>query len=163
VVDVGAGAGFPGLVAAAVSPDTQVHLVESNRRRVAFLELAAREMGLGNVDVYALRAEEAGRGPLRETAQLVLARAVAPLRTLLEYAGPLCRPGGLLGFPKGTSAEIEIREAANACSELGIEFVERKKMRTEVSWTPWVVIFRKSGSTPDGYPRRSGVPGARPL
>lgn len=163
LADVGSGGGFPGLVIAAVRPETAVHLIEPLKKRANLLVAAAASLGLGNVTVHAVRAEEAGRGPLRDSLPNVTARAVAELRELLEYTAPLARPGGLLALPKGTGFAAELVAASGAMAELRCEFLQLAPMRAEVSDTPGVALFRKTGATPDRYPRRPGVPGKRPL
>lgn len=163
VVDVGSGGGFPGMVAAIVCDDLDVALVESLEKRAALLREMAEALGLTNVTVHAARAEEAGRGPLRDSAGLVTAKAVAELRELFEYTAPFARTGGVLALPKGSNVANELAAAANATGELLLEDAELVPMRPEVSATPWTVIVRKRGSTPDRYPRRPGVPAKRPL
>jgi 16S rRNA (guanine527-N7)-methyltransferase len=88
-------------VIAAVEPDTPVTLVEPLKKRARLLDAMAQALGLANVKVEALRAEEAGRGPLRESGHLVTARAVAPLAELLEYTVPLARVEAHLVFARG--------------------------------------------------------------
>lgn len=163
LADVGSGGGFPGLVIAAVRPEMSVHLIEPLQKRAAFLTGLAKELRLGNVAVYAQRAEDAGRGALRDAIPLITARAVAELRELLEYTAPLAAPGGLLALPKGSGFGTEFAAAARACSELACEFLEFVPMRPEVSTTVGVALFRKTAATPVRYPRRPGMPGKRPL
>lgn len=162
-VDVGSGGGFPGLVIAAVMEDWPVALVESLEKRAKLLREFADEMGLSNVAVYAERAEVAGRGPLRDTAGLVTAKAVAELRELLEYTAPFAKPGGVLALAKGSGAVVELGYAASAMTELGLGDAELVGMRPQVSATPWTVIARKTSATPSRYPRRPGIPAKRPL
>lgn len=161
--DVGSGGGFPGLVMAAVRPGMRVHLVEPFKRRAAFLEEVARELGLRNVTVHAVRAEEAGRGPLRDATALVTARAVAEMRELLEYTAPLTAPGGFMALPKGSSLPEELAAARPAMDALKCELAAIHRMRAEVSELLAVAVIRKMGHTPVRYPRRPGMPGKRPL
>ena len=101
-------------------PSLALTLVESHGRRCEFLETAIDELALDGVAVRRMRAEEAGRDPeLREGFDLAVARAVAPLPVLVEYALPLLRPGGLLAAPKGSRARDELREAEAAIETLG--------------------------------------------
>jgi 16S rRNA (guanine527-N7)-methyltransferase len=162
LVDVGSGGGFPGLAIACVEPETAVHLVEPLRKRARLLAELARELGLANVAVHPERAEEAGRGPLRDFSPLVTARAVAPLRELLEYTAPLAAPGGYLVLPKGSGATEELCEAAAAMATLACTCEQTVPMRPEVSGLR-VVVLRKTGPTPPAYPRRPGMPAKRPL
>ena len=163
LADIGSGGGFPGLVIAVVCADTQVHLVEPLRKRAALLSELAEALGLVNVVVHPLRAEEAGRGALRDSLPVVSARAVAELRELLEYTAPLTAPGGLIALPKGSAFEPELAAAANSLAALGCEFEASIPIRAEISETLSVGLFRKVAFTAPGYPRRPGAPAKRPL
>jgi 16S rRNA (guanine527-N7)-methyltransferase len=163
VIDVGPGGGFPGLVFAAILPALPITLVEPSHKRAALLEAAVEAMALPRVTVVAARAEEAGRGALRETATLVTARAVAPLVELLEYCAPLARPDGRVALPKGSGAAGEIERAAVALRELACVVAAVEPMRPQVSASPFVVMVEKTGRVPERYPRRPGMPRKRPL
>lgn len=163
IVDVGSGGGYPGLVLAAVLPSSTVHLVEPLQKRARLLESVAGEMGLENVTVHPVRAEEAGRSSLRDSATLVTARAVAALAELLEYTAPLCAPGGMLAFPKGSAHPEELAAATRAMDELRVAHRMTEPMRPEVSDAVTVLLFEKLDATPDRYPRRPGMPAKRPL
>lgn len=163
VVDVGSGGGFPGIVFAVVMPSVEVHLVEPLQKRARLLREVAGELGLGNVLVHAVRAEEAGRGELRDSAGVVTARAVAELRELLEYTAPLAGQGGILALPKGSGAREEVEQAESAATKLHCGYTGVERMRPVVSETLSVVFYEKRGATAGAYPRRAGVPGKRPL
>jgi 16S rRNA (guanine527-N7)-methyltransferase len=163
LADVGSGGGFPGLVAAAVEPGLVVHLVEPLKKRASLLSEMAVALGLANVRVYPLRAEEAGRGPLRDAVPIVTARAVADLSELLEYTAPLSATGGLLALPKGSALAAELVAAGPAMAALGVSSPEVVPMRPEVSTASAILFLRKHGLTPERFPRRPGVPGHRPL
>ncbi|MDE2669595.1 MAG: class I SAM-dependent methyltransferase [Chloroflexota bacterium] len=163
VVDVGSGGGFPGLVIAAVAPGLEVHLVEARRKRADLLGEMAEALGLANVRAHGERAEEAGRGALRERGNLVIARAVAPLPVLLEYTAPLAATGGTIAAVKGSRGEAELAEAGTALEALNCEHTGTKQMRSEVAGQMRVLLFRKRGATPSRYPRRPGMPEKRPL
>jgi 16S rRNA (guanine527-N7)-methyltransferase len=163
VVDVGSGAGYPGMVFAIAAPDTRVVLVEPRQKRADGLRGMAATLGLRNVEVLAERAEDAGRGALRGSAELVTARAVAALPVLLEYTAPFARPGGWLAFPKGSGAEQEMAEAGEAASALGCGEPSIVPMRAAISETIRVVRYRQLTQAPDRYPRRAGLPAKRPL
>ncbi|MDZ7729434.1 MAG: 16S rRNA (guanine(527)-N(7))-methyltransferase RsmG [Dehalococcoidia bacterium] len=164
LIDIGSGGGFPGLVAAILLPGWRVVLVESLQKRAQLLDDAARKLGLENVEVVAKRAEDAGRDDrLRDNGDIVTARAVAELRVLVEYAGPLCRAGGVVALPKGSRLAGELDEARSALAELRLEVLRQADMRAVVSATPWTLLLRKVGETPGRYPRRAGVPAKRPL
>lgn len=121
VADVGSGAGLPGVVLAIARPDIEVTLIEPLLRRSRFLEEVAVELGLGNVLVVRGRAEEL-RGAV--SADVVTARAVAPLERLVRWSAPLVRPGGRLLAVKGRSAEAEVEAATRTMRRAGA-----------VSWT----------------------------
>ena len=165
VVDVGAGAGFPGLPMRIAEPALRLTLVESNRRRCSFLEMAVDALALDGVRVVAARAEEAGRDPeLRERFDLVAARAVAPMPVLVEYALPLLRPGGVLAAPKGSRAQHELRAASAAIEALGGCAEEPLPLSLPEGATPQqVLLVRRCGALPERFPRRPGIPNKRPL
>lgn len=162
-VDVGSGGGFPGLVMACVAPETRFALVEPLKKRARLLEAAGDALGLTNVRVYALRAEEAGQGELRASADLVIARAVAKLPELLEYTAPFADRGGVIALPKGSALAEELPASARALAVLGCSHRETVRMRPEISETLSVAFFEKTGPTPKQYPRRPGAPGKFPL
>lgn len=108
VADIGSGAGLPGLVLAILQPDHEYHLVESDKRKAAFLVEASAQLKLFMVRVHACRAEHAKLPPLAT----VTARALAPLASLLPYAAKFLAPGGVALFPKGKTADKELTEAA---------------------------------------------------
>jgi 16S rRNA (guanine527-N7)-methyltransferase len=142
-------------------PDARVVLVEATRRKAAFLGLAIRDLGLANVVVLNARAEQLGHDPdHRERYDAVTARALAPLRVLVEYALPLLRIGGVAIFPKGAGAEVEVRAAADVLERLGGQ--AEMHVASSHHASP-VVIVSKFASTPEEFPRRPGVPSRRPL
>ena len=108
IADIGSGAGLPGLVLAIMQPERETHLVESDKRKAAFLVEASAQLKLPFVRVHAYRAENAKLPPL----SAITARALAPLATLLPYADKFLAPGGVAVFPKGKTAEKELTEAA---------------------------------------------------
>lgn len=164
VVDVGSGGGFPGIVMACVSPAIRFVLVEPLKKRARLLESMAVTLGLANVEVLALRAEEAGQlAGNREAADIVTARAVAPLAELLEYTAPFARPGGIIGLPKGSALAEELEGARKAAHILGCGYLDSISMRPTVSETLSLALYRKDAPTPRTYPRKPGVPRQRPL
>ena len=161
VLDLGSGAGVPGIPVAVMRPGARVVLAEAARRKAAFLELAVRNLGLANVSVLNMRAEALGRVPEhREQYEVVTARAVAPLRVLAEYALPLVRIGGVGVFPKGAGAADEVAAAAHVLGLLGGR-AETRPSSSRREWT--TVLVWKVSPTPLEYPRRPGVPSRRPL
>ena len=163
VVDVGSGGGFPGLVIAAVAPEATVHLVEARRKRAALLAEFAEALGLANVTAHGVRAEEAGRGSLRDQGALVIARALAPLPVLLEYTAPLAAPGATIAAVKGSRGRAELSEAGPAIAALACEHAGTAAMRDTIAGRMQVLRFRKLGPTPERYPRRPGMPAKRPI
>lgn len=162
IADLGAGAGFPGLVLAAALPQAEVALVESSRRKCAFLERAVAATGLENVVVVCERAEawSAGLG----AHDVVTARALASLNVLVEYAAPLLREGGALVAWKGRRDEHEEADGAAAAAQTGLAQAEIRPVE------PWegaehlhLHLYLKVGSTPNHFPRRPGIAGKRPL
>ena len=165
VVDVGAGAGFPGVPMRIVEPALRLTLIESHGRRARFLETLVDELELGDVEVVTARAEEAGRDPAcRERFDVAVARALAPLPVLVEYLLPLLRPGGVMAAPKGSGAERELGEAAAAIEALGGCAEDPVPLSlAEGAGRQQVVIVRRCGELPERFPRRPGIPAKRPL
>lgn len=162
IADLGAGGGLPGLVLAATLPDTRVALVESQRRKCAFLETAVAAMGLTNAEVVSARAEEweAGLG----ACDVVTARAVAALPVLIEYAAPLLREGGVLVAWKG---QVDAREAADGAAAAQLLGLAPEAVRSVAPYAGserrTLHVLRKIAPTPPGYPRRAGMAVKRPL
>src|ERR1700730_12850760 len=166
VVDVGSGGGMPGLPLKLARPDLQVTLLESDRRKAAFLVHAAARLDL-ELEVVAARAETAGRGPLRDSFDLAVSRALAgPVSVLLELCLPLVRPGGRLLAMRtaGDAGQSRTLEPARPAAEaLG---GGRPLVRTAPSAARErgaVLIVPKLSPTPSAFPRRPGVPNRRPL
>lgn len=164
IVDIGSGAGFPGVVLAVVEPGVRVVLVEAVRKRAAFLEECVRYLGLARAEVVAARAEELGRRPeWRERAQGALARAVGPLAVVLEYAMPLLAVGGFLAAWKGPRVEEEMVKSQPALEILRGRMVRQERYRLADGRERRLLVVQKVGVTPEEYPRRVGVPAKRPL
>jgi 16S rRNA (guanine527-N7)-methyltransferase len=162
LVDVGSGAGLPGLPLKIERPDLSVTLVEADQRKSAFLVQACAVLGLKDVEVVATRAEEAGHDPrYRESFDVAVARALAPMPVLAELCLPFVRPGGRLLAQKTESDNI-------ASAKKAIEMMGGL-MRTVVSAPSaarrkgTIVVIEKVRPTPAAYPRRPGVPSRRPL
>ena len=163
VMDIGSGAGLPGIVVAAAYPERNVILLEPRAKRAQFLKHAIQELGLENAVVEPVRAETAARSRWRETAGTVLIRAVAKPRVAMEYGLPLLRKGGRLALYIGRRGEPERDELA-VLKLLGGAFEEARVVKVPyLQAARHVWIIRKAGVTPAGYPRRSGVPERRPL
>jgi 16S rRNA (guanine527-N7)-methyltransferase len=162
IADLGAGAGLPGLVLAAVLPGASVVLVEAGRRKCEFLRSAIAAMELENAAVVCVRAEEWSDGIGR--CDVVCARAVAALPVLCEYAAPLLRQAGVLVAWKGSVTELEAADAQAAAAHLGLA---TEPVRPVVPFLGAerraLHVFRKIAPTPQRYPRRAGIATKRPL
>ena len=165
VMDVGSGAGLPGLALKIAFPDIQLALVESVAKKTSFMRHVIDTLNLEGVSVYTGRAEELARGnDLRDRFDMVVVRALAKLPLLLEFGLPFCKTDGCLVAFKHGGDGTEQDEAANALSELN-GFIERvSTVRLEgLTDDRVVILIRKTGATPKRYPRAVGVPGKRPL
>jgi 16S rRNA (guanine527-N7)-methyltransferase len=160
LIDVGTGGGLPGMVLAIARPDLAVTLLEATTKKAHFLERTAKTLGLSNVNVTTERAEDAAANgaPLRQTFDIVTARAVAPLRVLLELTIPFLKPSGLFVAVKGEKANDELTEAQKAMTTLAVSLEASHRHPTAT-----VLLLRKNGPTPAKYPRRSGEPKRNPL
>jgi 16S rRNA (guanine527-N7)-methyltransferase len=165
-VDVGSGAGFPGLPVAIARPGWQVVLIESVLKKARIIEEAARALGLPNVTVLARRAEEVGRDPAhRETADRATVRAVGSVAECLEYALPLVRVGGKAILYRGPSAgaEAELGQAAEVGRKLANATVSGFAYELPTGGSRRLIIVEKHAATPDTWPRRPGMAAKRPL
>jgi 16S rRNA (guanine527-N7)-methyltransferase len=162
IVDIGSGAGFPGLPLAIALPAASVSLLESNGRKADFLERAVAAAGLANVVVVRARAEEWPDGIGRF--DLGCARALAPLAVVAEYAVPLLMLGGSLVAWKGHREPDEEESGLRAAAELGLELAEIRQVQPFVdAEARHLYLMSKVRSTPDRFPRRSGFARKRPL
>lgn len=159
LLDVGSGAGFPGLVVKLYRPKLAVTLMEPTGKRVRFLQAAAQTLGLG-VEVVNARAEEAGRKAHRERYDVVAARAVAPMGMLAEYCLPLARPGGLFIAMKGGE---EPPPDAAGLAKLGGTHRQTHCYTLPGGAGRSLVLVDKTAPTPASYPRNGGVITKRPL
>ncbi|CAM0913490.1 unnamed protein product [Alopecurus aequalis] len=165
LIDVGSGAGLPGLILAVARPSWKFTLLESMRKRCTFLEHAVEVMELSNVDVVCDRAENVGQSPeFREAFDVAAARAVAELKILAEYCLPLVRVGGLFIAAKGHDPHEEIRSAKAAVHTLGASMLDLcnvESMGPHGQRT--AVVYLKEHTTPKKYPRHPGTPSKTPL
>jgi 16S rRNA (guanine527-N7)-methyltransferase len=162
VIDLGSGAGLPGIPIKIVCPQLRMTLLESQQRRCLFLNEVNRELQL-QLEVVNGRAEEIGRLPgYREQFDYVVARAVSSLATLAELSLPLLKNGGRLVAMKGQRVGEEIGEAEYALEVLGGEMKAVIEYNIEDE-TGRLAVIGKKGDIPEKYPRRPGMPGKRPL
>ncbi len=161
LIDVGSGAGLPGIPLVIVRPDLRVTLLEAAGRKAGFLEMAARELALP-VRVLAGRAEELAHDPVaREQYDAVVARAVAPLAILLELTLPFARLGGRLILLKGPAARRELQGAQRAREELGGGEATLLEARLSGGEARVIVVIHKARATPAKYPRSPSGGGPR--
>jgi 16S rRNA (guanine527-N7)-methyltransferase len=163
IADVGAGAGFPGLVLAVALPEAQVDLIESIGRKTAFITRAAEAASIPNAAAITARAEDVARGESRESYDVVTARAVGRLSTLAELASPLLKEDGLLIAWKGRRDEEEEHQLERASEALSM----RPEQILDVghragSEHRHLHVIRKAGPTPPNLPRKSGLAKKRP-
>jgi 16S rRNA (guanine527-N7)-methyltransferase len=165
LIDVGAGAGFPGLPIKLVRPDVSLTLLEATRKKCDFLQAVINDLQLTDVVVVNGRAEEAGRmSEHREQYDVAIARAVAELPTLIEYMLPFVQAGGLALAQKSKEAEKETQRAAAAIAALGGRLREITPVAVpELNEVRYLVTIEKIEGTPQKYPRRAGVPTKKPL
>lgn len=165
LVDVGAGAGFPGVPLRLVWPRARVCLIEATGKKVRFLEHIAGKLNLNDIRLVQGRAEElALKEPHRASYDLVLARAVAALPTLVEYLLPLARRGGRVVAYKGAAAHEEAMCAEQGIRTLGGRLTKLIPIEIPgLAETRVLVVIDKIAQTPDGYPRGRGLPRKHPL
>jgi len=165
LLDVGTGAGFPGLVLKIARPDLDLTLLEATGKKVDFLQNAITELGIEGVRAVHGRAEDFARNlDYRAQFDIVTARAVASLPALIELCTPFLRLGGIAMFPKGDQIEAELTAGAEAARLLGAKIVSSDPLPAIPGHgVTRLVIATKIALTPERYPRRSGLPAREPL
>ena len=165
ILDVGSGAGCPGVPLKIVLPQARVSLLEATGKKVRFLRHLITALGLLDIEILQGRAEDLGRlPPHRETFPLVVSRAVAPLATLVELCLPFCSVGGSFIALKKGDISREIQEACAAIRLLGGDNPRISSIPLSLlDGDRCLVSIRKIAPTPDRYPRRPGIPAKRPL
>lgn len=161
VVDVGTGAGFPGIVTKIFKPEIDLTLIEPTGKRCTFLQLALDTIGI-KADVVKERAEEAARKVWREQFDVATARAVADMRILSEYCLPLVKVGGHFIALKG-DGEKELVPAENAIVKLGGKFEKMEEYNLPDESKRTIIICKKQKETPKVYPRNGGKIAKSPL
>ena len=164
MIDVGSGAGFPGIPLSIMLPDVHIVLMDALGKRVEFLKSVISALDL-NAEAVHLRAEDGARRPeLREAFDIATARAVAALNLLSEYLLPFVKPGGYMMVLKGPGLDEEIAQAENAFAILGGSFRRADSIAIPGrDWDHRIAWIEKTASTPEKYPRRAGKPEKKPL
>lgn len=165
LMDIGTGAGFPGVPLKILMPKIKLVLVDSVRKKVEFLEMLITKLGFSDAQARWDRAEIMGNSVVyREKSDVVVSRAVASLNVLAELCLPLVRPGGLFLAMKGPGAHEEAETAQKAIKLLGgvIEKVEARILPF-IPEERNLILMRKENTTPNNYPRRPGIPAKKPI
>ena len=165
VIDIGTGAGFPGIPLKIMEPDTKITLLDSLNKRINFLNIVIEELGLKNIEAIHGRAEEFARNKLyREKYDVAVSRAVANLSTLTEYMLPFVKVGGRCICMKGANVKEELDKAKNAIQELGgkIDKIDNFYLSNNDNERN-IIIIKKVKETKSKYPRKAGVPSKEPL
>lgn len=164
VVDIGSGAGFPGIPLASARPESEFDLIDSVGRKVEFIRRVADELGLDNVRAIKIRSEDLASSEGRETYDVATARAVASLPVLAELASPLLREGGVLVAWKGARDPADERNLAAIEGQVAMR-LERihAVIPFPSSRTRHLYVLEKTGQTPSGLPRRPGMARKRPF
>ena len=163
MVDVGCGAGFPGVVTKIFKPELELTLMEPTGKRVDFLKWVCGELGLSGIEFAKERAEEAARKKWREHFDLASARAVAAMPVLSEYCLPLVKVGGVFLAMKGSSGEEELTAAKGAIQKLGGDFLEKRSFHLPGGDERCLLVVKKSRPTATAYPRNGGKIAKAPL
>ena len=165
IIDVGTGAGFPGIPIAIMREDVKITLLDSLNKRINYLNEVCSELKINNIETIHGRAEEAGQNKkYREKYDIAVSRAVANMTTLSEYLIPFVKVGGICICMKGSEIDHELEQAKFAIKELGgkIEKVEKFNL-PDSDIERNIVIIKKIKTTPNKYPRKAGMPSKMPI
>ncbi len=165
IIDVGTGAGFPGIPLRIMLPEIKLTLLDSLNKRINFLKEVCDELKLSEVSFVHGRAEDMGQSKLyREKFDYAVARAVAPLNVLAEYCLPFVRVGGYFICQKGPQLEEEMKGAKKAISILGGEVIKQEIIKLPFSdISHRIAVIKKVKQTPTNYPRKAGKPSKEPI
>ena len=165
LIDVGTGAGFPGMPLRICLPELKVTLLDSLNKRINFLQEVANQLDIDDIEFIHGRAEDFGKSEeYREKFDVATARAVAGLPILMEFCVPFVKVGGYFICLKGPNANLELEESKAAMDTLGIEFIEKIDIKLpDLELNHNILVFKKVKNTPSKYPRKAGMPNKRPL
>lgn len=165
IIDVGTGAGFPGLPLRICLENSKVTLLDSLNKRINFLSEVCTNINIDDIELIHGRAEDFGKDEkYREQYDIATARAVAGLPILMEFCVPFIKVGGYFVCLKGPNADTELEESRKAMEVLGLEFVEKIDVELpEIELKHNIVVFKKVNSTPAKYPRKAGKPVKTPI
>ena len=165
LIDIGTGAGFPGVPLKIMEPDLNLTLFDSLNKRIVFLQALCQKLQLEQVKAVHGRAEEFGvKSEYRQQYHIATARAVARMPVLLEICLPFVKKGGLFIALKGPELEQELQESGNALRELGGKIVDVKRFNlADGAYTRNLAVVEKIKDTPKKYPRKAGTPQKKPL
>ena len=165
IIDVGTGAGFPGIPMAIMMPNTKITLLDSLNKRINFLNEVIKELNLKNVETIHSRSEDCGKDILyREKYDISIARAVANLSTLSEYLLPFVKIDGKMICMKGSEVEEELNNSKYAIKELGGEIsLQDEFCLPDTDIKRNIIVIKKIKYTPKLYPRKAGLPSKEPL
>jgi 16S rRNA (guanine527-N7)-methyltransferase len=164
VIDIGSGAGVPGIPLKIVFPQIKLSLMDSTGKKITFLNHLKQKLGFDDIIVINGRAEELARQQYRESYDLVLARGLAPMPTLAELTIPFCKIAGKAVLHKKGDIAEEMNQAKRAISMMGGKLIEIKPVTlTEFPDKRVLVLIEKVAPTPEIYPRGQGLPVQRPI
>nr|WP_165483819.1 16S rRNA (guanine(527)-N(7))-methyltransferase RsmG [Clostridioides difficile] len=165
IIDVGTGAGFPGIPLKICLDRLELTLLDSLNKRINFLEEVSRVLELDNIKFIHGRAEDFGKNEnYREKYDVATARAVAGLPILMEFCVPFVKVGGYFICLKGPNANLELEESRKAIDVLGLEYIEKIDVELpEIDLNHNILVFKKVMETPVKYPRKAGKPAKNPI
>ena len=165
LIDVGTGAGFPGMPLRICLPELKVTLLDSLNKRINFLQEVANQLDIDDIEFIHGRAEDFGKSEeYREKFDVATARAVAGLPILMEFCVPFVKVGGYFICLKGPNANLELEESKAAMDTLGIEFIEKIDIKLpDLELNHNILVFKKVKNTPSKYPRKAGKVTKNPI
>lgn len=165
LIDVGTGAGFPGMPLRICLPELKVTLLDSLNKRINFLQEVSSKLSIDDIEFIHGRAEDFGKNEdYREKYDIAIARAVAGLPVLMEFCVPFIKVGGYFVCLKGPNANLELEESKKAMEVLGVEYIEKIDVKLpESDLNHNILIFKKVKNTPSKYPRKAGKVSKNPI